>query len=302
RILKDSLGGNAQTVMIACVSPSSSDFDESLNTLNYASRAQNIQNKAVVNCRKETERVEELHLQIKNLQKALEQRHRSETRIINRSATAKRCAPDPMARLMAECAHYRTCTDAAYRLLMELQEDSNLTVEQILRVKEWLCAVESERSELTSAGLDSGIESTSAEEQSPEAQGSKLTKAQVTAEMSTEKGCESVRDEEVAKLQRQVERLEEENRDFLAALEDAMEQYKLQSDKLQEQQDKISELHVRLEMAMPNLCVPELLENLHLVTAGQRPHTAPLDAAQSHGLSGVPSGLCHAEQSGRALC
>lgn len=180
RILKDSLGGNAQTVMIACVSPSSSDFDESLNTLNYASRAQNIQNKAVVNCRKETEHVEELHRQIKNLQKALEQRHRSETRIINRSDTTKRSAPDPTARLLAECTHYRTCTDAAYRLLTELQEDSNLTVEQILRVKEWLCAVESERSELTSAGLDSGIESTSAEEQGLDTRGSKLAKGQVT--------------------------------------------------------------------------------------------------------------------------
>ncbi|XP_041274581.1 kinesin-like protein KIF7 [Onychostruthus taczanowskii] len=297
RILKDSLGGNAQTVMIACVSPSSSDFDESLNTLNYANRAQNIQNRAVVNCRKETEHIEELHLQIKNLQKALEQRQRSETRTIHRSGSAKRGAPDAAARLLAECAHYRTCTDAAYRLLTELQEDSNLTVEQILRVKEWLCAVESERSELTSAGLDSGIESTSMDDQGPEAQGSKGAKGQV----STEKKCESIKDEQVAKLQRQVERLEEENRDFLAALEDAMEQYKLQSDKLQEQQDKISELHVRLEMAMPNLCVPGLLENLHLVTASQRPHTAPLDAALSHGFGGVPSGLLP-EQSGRALC
>ncbi|XP_059714512.1 kinesin-like protein KIF7 [Haemorhous mexicanus] len=297
RILKDSLGGNAQTVMIACVSPSSSDFDESLNTLNYASRAQNIQNKAVVNCRKETEHIEELHLQIKNLQKALEQRQRSETRTIHRSGSAKRGAPDATARLLAECAHYRTCTDAAHRLLTELQEDSNLTLEQILRVKEWLCAVESQRSELTSAGLDSGIESTSMEEQGQEAQGSKVAKVQV----NTEKKCESIKDEQVAKLQRQVERLEEENRDFLAALEDAMEQYKLQSDKLQEQQDKISELHVRLEMAMPNLCVPGLLENLHLVTASQRPHTAPLDAAPSHRLGGVPSGLLP-EQSGRALC
>ncbi|NXY76883.1 KIF7 protein, partial [Glareola pratincola] len=300
RILKDSLGGNAQTVMIACVSPSSSDFDESLNTLNYANRAQNIQNKAVVNCRKETENVEELHRQIKSLQKALEQRHRSETRIINRSATTKRCTPDPTARLLAECAHYRTCTDAAYRLLMELQEDGNLTVEQILRVKEWLCTVESARSELTSAGLDSGIESTSTEDQSPEAQGSNPGKAQ--GQVNTEKGCESIKDEQVAKLQRQVERLEKENHDFLAALEDAMEQYKLQSDKLQEQQDKISELHVRLEMGVPNLRVPELLENLHLVTASQRPHTAPLDAAPSHGLSGVPSRLLPMERGGRALC
>lgn len=47
-------------------------------------------------------------------------------------------------------------------------------------------------------------------------------------QVNTEKGCESIKDEHVAKLQRQVERLEEENRDFLAALEDAMEQYKLQ--------------------------------------------------------------------------
>ncbi|XP_044835385.1 kinesin-like protein KIF7 isoform X4 [Mauremys mutica] len=250
RILKDSLGGNAQTVMIACVSPSSSDFDESLNTLNYASRAQNIKNKAMVNCRRETEHVEELQLQIKNLQRALEQRHRSETRIINRSDTAKRCPQEHPARLLAECAHYRTCTDAAYQLLMGLQREGNLSVEQILRVKEWLCAVESERSELTSAsGLDSGIESTSVEDRHPKAQGSTSPRTQV----STEKACEAARDEHLAQLQRQVERLEEENRDFLAALEDAMEQYKLQSDKLQEQQDAISELHVRLEMAMPNL-------------------------------------------------
>uniref|UniRef100_A0A803VRE4 Kinesin family member 7 n=1 Tax=Ficedula albicollis TaxID=59894 RepID=A0A803VRE4_FICAL len=272
RILKDSLGGNAQTVMIACVSPSSSDFDESLNTLNYASRAQNIQNKAVVNCRRETEHMEELQLQIRQLQK---------TRTIRRSGSARRGAPDATSRLLAECAHYRTCTDAAHRLLSELQEEGSLSLEHILRVKEWLCAVESERSELTSAGLDSGIESTSMEDQGPEGQGAKLAKAQ-----------------QVAKLQRQVERLEEENRDFLAALEDAMEQYKLQSDKLQEQQDKISELHVRLEMAMPHLCVPGLLENLHLVTASQRPHTAPLDAVPSHGLGGVSSGLLP-EHSGR---
>ncbi|XP_074862429.1 kinesin-like protein KIF7 isoform X2 [Carettochelys insculpta] len=289
RILKDSLGGNAQTVMIACVSPSSSDFDESLNTLNYASRAQNIKNKAIVNCRREMEHVEELQLQIKNLQKALEQRHRSETRIINRSDAAKRCTQEHTARLLAECAHYRMYTDAAYQLLMELQAEGNLTVEQILRVKEWLCMVESERSELTSAsGLDSGIESTSAEDQCPK--------------VSTEQPCEAARGEQLTQLQRQVERLEEENRDFLAALEDAMEQYKLQSDKLQEQQDAISELHVRLEMAMPNWQVPELLQNVRLVELTQRPHTAPLNATRSHDLSMGQSRPSFTSQSGRVHC
>lgn len=37
-----------------------------------------------------------------------------------------------------------------------------------------------------------------------------------------------MREDSLLRLERQVERLEEENQDFLAALEDAMEQYKLQ--------------------------------------------------------------------------
>lgn len=283
RILKDSLGGNAKTVMIACVSPSSSDFDESLTTLNYASRAQNIKNKAVVNCSKEVEHVEELQLQIKNLQRALEQRHRSETRIINRGdATAtKQHVHDRVSRLLTECAHYRTCTDAAYQLLMELQGEGNLTVDQILRVKEWLCTVESERSELsTASGLDSGIESTSAEDQNHKAPSAKLSKSQ--EQEGHAKGSEALRDEHMAMLERQVERLEEENRDFLAALEDAMEQYKLQSDKLQEQQDIISELYKCLRAEVAEAAVPEMLQSVYLVQPGQRPHTAPVDGARSH--------------------
>ena len=39
RLLKDSLGGNSLTVMMACVSPCESNLEESINTLNYASFA-----------------------------------------------------------------------------------------------------------------------------------------------------------------------------------------------------------------------------------------------------------------------
>lgn len=42
RILKDSLGGNCQTLMIANVSPSSITFEDTYNTLKYASRAKKI--------------------------------------------------------------------------------------------------------------------------------------------------------------------------------------------------------------------------------------------------------------------
>lgn len=43
RILKDSLGGNCRTVMIACVSNKSLDYEDIYNTLEYANRAKNIQ-------------------------------------------------------------------------------------------------------------------------------------------------------------------------------------------------------------------------------------------------------------------
>ncbi|CAB5395918.1 unnamed protein product [Rhizophagus irregularis] len=49
RLLQDSLGGNSQTLMLACVSPSDSNFMETLNTLKYANRARNIKNKVSVN-------------------------------------------------------------------------------------------------------------------------------------------------------------------------------------------------------------------------------------------------------------
>ena len=45
----DSLGGNSNTLMIACVSPADSNFEETLNTLRYADRARQIKNKPIVN-------------------------------------------------------------------------------------------------------------------------------------------------------------------------------------------------------------------------------------------------------------
>lgn len=48
-LLKDSLGGNSKTAMVATVSPSADNYDETLSTLRYADRAKNIVNHAVVN-------------------------------------------------------------------------------------------------------------------------------------------------------------------------------------------------------------------------------------------------------------
>jgi len=69
RLLKGSLGGNHKTLMIACVSPSGSNTEESLNTLRYANRAKNIQNKAVINMDAGSKLIAELKEQLKAMAK-----------------------------------------------------------------------------------------------------------------------------------------------------------------------------------------------------------------------------------------
>ncbi|XP_059181719.1 kinesin-like protein KIF21A isoform X2 [Centropristis striata] len=71
RLLQDSLGGNSQTVMIACVSPSDRDFMETLNTLKYANRARNIKNKVMVNQDKASQQISALRTEIARLQMEL---------------------------------------------------------------------------------------------------------------------------------------------------------------------------------------------------------------------------------------
>ena len=68
RILQDSLGGNSRTTMIACVSPAESNYEETLSTIQYASRARNIKNKPIVNRDANSMLIESLRSQIAGLQ------------------------------------------------------------------------------------------------------------------------------------------------------------------------------------------------------------------------------------------
>ena len=48
-LLKQSLGGNSYTVMIACLSPSDRYLEENISTLNYATKTSNIANAPIIN-------------------------------------------------------------------------------------------------------------------------------------------------------------------------------------------------------------------------------------------------------------
>ncbi|CAM8983309.1 unnamed protein product [Rhodiola kirilowii] len=71
RLLQDSLGGNSKTLMIACVSPADTNAEETLNTLKYANRARNIQNKAVINRDPAAAQMQKMRSQIEQLQSEL---------------------------------------------------------------------------------------------------------------------------------------------------------------------------------------------------------------------------------------
>eukprot|EP00002_Diphylleia_rotans_P024614 TRINITY_DN4867_c0_g1_i6.p1 TRINITY_DN4867_c0_g1~~TRINITY_DN4867_c0_g1_i6.p1 ORF type:complete len:835 (+),score=193.28 TRINITY_DN4867_c0_g1_i6:114-2507(+) len=73
RLLQDSLGGNARTVMVANMSPAEYNFDETLSTLRYANRAKNIKNKPKINEDPKDALLREFQSEIERLRKQLEE-------------------------------------------------------------------------------------------------------------------------------------------------------------------------------------------------------------------------------------
>ncbi|XP_061112981.1 kinesin-like protein KIF3B isoform X2 [Conger conger] len=74
RLLQDSLGGNARTVMVANIGPASYNVEETLTTLRYSNRAKNIKNKPRVNEDPKDALLREFQEEIARLKEQLEKR------------------------------------------------------------------------------------------------------------------------------------------------------------------------------------------------------------------------------------
>uniref|UniRef100_A0A8C1JNH2 Kinesin family member 13Ba n=1 Tax=Cyprinus carpio TaxID=7962 RepID=A0A8C1JNH2_CYPCA len=72
-LLKDSLGGNSRTAMVATISPAADNYDETLSTLRYADRAKSIVNHAVVNEDPNARIIRELREEVEKLRDQLTQ-------------------------------------------------------------------------------------------------------------------------------------------------------------------------------------------------------------------------------------
>ncbi|KAJ3126975.1 Kinesin-like protein kif3b [Nowakowskiella sp. JEL0407] len=82
RLLQDSLGGNAKTLMIATMSPASYNYEETLSTLRYANRAKNIKNKPKINEDPKDAMLREYQEEIQRLKRQLEERLKGGTAAI----------------------------------------------------------------------------------------------------------------------------------------------------------------------------------------------------------------------------
>lgn len=88
-LLKDSLGGNSKTAMIACIAPS--DYEETLSTLRYADQAKKIRTRAIVNqdhisSAERDAQIAEMQDTIRNLELSLSQREAREHALAQQAA------------------------------------------------------------------------------------------------------------------------------------------------------------------------------------------------------------------------
>uniref|UniRef100_A0A8D2N0F2 Kinesin family member 27 n=1 Tax=Zonotrichia albicollis TaxID=44394 RepID=A0A8D2N0F2_ZONAL len=230
RILKDSLGGNAKTVMIACISPSSLDFDESLNSLKYANRVKNIRNKPVVNYNPEKDRIDEMELEIRLLREALQsqQARNQQLHDLNEEKARISSLEEQLTRLQAQCFSYRNCVDEALPFLVDLYDDVSLRRSQRDRLQSWITMVQKVRKEaLTIQEPDTGTETSPVPHHITILQLKReLKKCQQVLVMDEE--LFSQKNHEVQILQNQIKTLLQEKKEQQELLKEAQETQRLQ--------------------------------------------------------------------------
>ncbi|UJR25871.1 hypothetical protein I4U23_007221 [Adineta vaga] len=141
RLLKDSLGGNAKTLMITCISPCTADLDESLNALQYAHRASQIRNKPIKNVDPNAQRFIEMQSEITYLREELA-RQRT---VISHDGQSISSRKSPNSN-----DHSRRLIQSAFVCFQQLNECEDLNDQQKQWIQTWMDAVTKAKDELRS--------------------------------------------------------------------------------------------------------------------------------------------------------
>ncbi|XP_061116526.1 kinesin-like protein KIF27 [Conger conger] len=216
RLLRDSLGGNARTLMVACVSPAAACLQESLSSLLFASRARDVHNRPTLN-------LAELG---------------AELRAAREGPAGPRGQPARLQALQEQLAQesrrglrYRALAQDAARLLLEGRGSAPGPAHD-LRVQEWLEMQE----ELENDGPAHNGDGLGAEFQYSNVLQLRRELNRCQEALATDERLFSEREQQVKELQEQVSRLQEQCEALLAALQDERNRNRLQGEQLVEQQ------------------------------------------------------------------
>ncbi|KAL1783982.1 kinesin KIF27 isoform X1 [Sigmodon hispidus] len=292
RLLKDSLGGSAKTVMITCVSPSSSDFDESLNSLKYANRARNIRNKPTLNFSPESDRMDEMEFEIKLLREALQSHQAS---ISQTSQTPSEGAPDQnrihsleeqVAQLQEECLGYQDCIEQAFTFLVDLKDAVRLNQKQQHKLQEWFSRTQEVRKAvLTPFPGHQGIGNLEEGPQRVTVLHLKRELKKYQCALAADQVLLTQKDLEVEELRNQVQLMVQENKGHTVSLKEAQKVNRLQNEKIIEQQllvDQLSEELAKFNLSVTSSVKENCGDGPDAKMSVKRPHTVPFDSRWGH--------------------
>ncbi|XP_048780280.1 kinesin-like protein KIF27 isoform X2 [Ostrea edulis] len=301
RLLKDSLGGNAKTLMICCISPSSANFDESHNALKYANRAKNIKNTPIVNRDVQSIRFEEMQCEIKALREELVRQRTSmlsngggdslynPEKVIQDAHQMKKLE-EHVIRLQTECSHYKMIAEEAYRQLTEIQHRDILSKSQDVRLKDWLDLMEEIKNKVPATLTKEELENQTIRDlqtQLKKCREDLKSDEEIFAEKNKDFNGLIERNEELGNV------LEESNK----KLSEAEIQIRKQEQQLIEQQIKIEELNKALKEDLQDSIIMTNQDDLFSessildeeavtssapagMTGGQRPKSVPVQLSR----------------------
>ncbi|PIK42924.1 putative kinesin-like protein KIF27 [Apostichopus japonicus] len=287
RMLKDSLGGNAKTCMITCISPSSVNFDETLNSLKYSNRARNIRNKPTVNHDRQSSRIAAMQTEIQALRDEL-QRHQLGTAATHRSDLSEPVSElqAKLKRFASQCARYRVCSDEAVKIFSSLQQTSAVSGKQLASLQNWI-DIKTEIDEATE-DLEKFVEVDQSVEAKISHLQSKLRKA--LSDLASDEEIFAEKQRQNTKLKDQIEDAERRYTtasEKFAAAESCIKQ---QEQRLVEQQTKLAEMQqlingMQTEKSIQDgLPVPSNQSITSLVPpiAAPRPYSVAADGVRTH--------------------
>ena len=159
-LLKDSLGGNSKTAMIACIAPS--DYDETLSTLRYADQAKHIRTRAIVNqdsvsAAQRDAQIAEMQNTIRELQIQVSVANQSANERMNRGREALTAVEKGAGARDEKLEEYQSKVERMQRMMEEERLVGESKIRQLVEQNEALrlhlkLAVESLRNPITVAG------------------------------------------------------------------------------------------------------------------------------------------------------